>query len=500
MDLCDLPFFAFRRVIEHSVIAVGLYKAVRLRIVSKAFDEEVTRAVFETRIFSFAEDDQVNSRLLLLSSKNVARRLKAMIRKPHMFAYNKLTHSIQFQAKKFLGENHTHEDYLAYASTLCDAAAMELSKYGYLADGQLSYLEAGESTQIERYNFLLSARQVDPHVDFRNSIAAATSLGLPTQVTKLLEGATASDLSSYFFGHPLVIAAHCGKVSTLTLLLSEVKKSKNIHTEAVYLDAAEAASSAGQSESLKIILASIDFNQSALDEISQSAARSGHFNVFQWLSQHLSEKQQKDTDGRALVEASSKGQIEFVQTLLESDSRINITGYNKERALFYAAQGGYARLVHFFMQCGVRVSWLLDGDPAAAAATNGHIEVLRVLADNQAHLSTEVSYSEVFDCAAGNGETSTLRFLIAYGVNVHKQDIGQHALLCAAKGGHEDTVRFLASLGIPLNGDAWTPRYSPVLGAHKCGQERIVKVLLALGADEVDLEDSGCDPDSDDES
>ena len=56
MHLLDLPFPALQCVFENMTVAVGLYKAVRLRLVSHYFDEEVSRVIFETRTFKFDGD------------------------------------------------------------------------------------------------------------------------------------------------------------------------------------------------------------------------------------------------------------------------------------------------------------------------------------------------------------------------------------------------------------------------------------------------------------
>ncbi|KAL8642374.1 MAG: hypothetical protein Q9228_000927 [Teloschistes exilis] len=59
MLVTELPLPAFECIIEHMVLTAGLYHAVRLRRVCKAFDHEVRHAMFATELFDFSKHGRI---------------------------------------------------------------------------------------------------------------------------------------------------------------------------------------------------------------------------------------------------------------------------------------------------------------------------------------------------------------------------------------------------------------------------------------------------------
>ena len=490
MDLCELPFPVLRCIIENSVIAVGLYKAVRLRMVCKIFDGEVSRAVFETRIFDF--DDELRTRDYSredprpqhVGAKDVSRRLKIMIRKPHAFPYNDITNAIQQHAQLFAGENHTHERYIEYANVLCDTVAMNLSPRS-----KQKLLRCGESSSTKESRTSPGMRQSDPDIEYlRDRIAAASSLKLEDEVLKLLDQVDAEDLISHLFGHPLVIAARSEDLHFLDRLLNKCQlgRSKRDALRPIYHTAAAAASSAGRASNLWRILAYRTFDQKDLEFYAQAAAKTGKLGVIEWIHQYQYKENRIKSNRRAIQTASQYGHIKLVRKLLDSGVHINAAG-SKENALHCAARGGHARVARLLLERGIRYDQQFDGNPLFLAAGNGHEDVFQVLIDYGANLQAHDLDERLFNLAARNGEASMLRFLVKHGVNVQKPNVGEKALMLAAGHGQEESIKYIASLGVPLNAEGLDTSINAMLVAWSLGRDQIVQLLLDLGADEMDL-------------
>jgi len=81
-----------------------------------------------------------------------------------------------------------------------------------------------------------------------------------------------------------------------------------------------------------------------------------------------------------------------------------------------------------------------------------------------------------------------VRLCLEKGFDLKDSHRGDTALWLAAEYGHEDIVGLLVGLGV--NVDGREDRDSPMLRALMYGQDRVVRMLLDMGAKEVDMTQS----------
>jgi ankyrin repeat protein len=127
--------------------------------------------------------------------------------------------------------------------------------------------------------------------------------------------------------------------------------------------------------------------------------------------------------------------------------------------------------------------------PLCSAAENGHIAVVKLLLD---HPSIDPNTSDKYGIpplcrAAGNGHVAVVKLLLeqpAIELNVSDKH-GRTSLYYAARAGHEAVVRLLLERDDVDPNAACTYGFSktPLTGAVREGHLRMVKLLLAKGAD-----------------
>ena len=93
-------------------------------MVSKFFDEEISRVVFDTPTFNFDGKWRPGD----IGWKLTSRRLMAMIKKSNRFPPNGLVDSIRMQARNCLLEHATHEEFFEHAFSLCKSIAKRLDR------------------------------------------------------------------------------------------------------------------------------------------------------------------------------------------------------------------------------------------------------------------------------------------------------------------------------------------------------------------------------------
>lgn len=436
--------------------------------------------MFETRIMSFERDFQP----LVPGPEAASRRLKAMIRKPHIFTSNAVTSAIQYYATLYAGEQKMREEYLEYANTLCETVATKSSR-----QDRMRLFECGPSSHFNTPSMSMSMHRPDnAGKDLNDRLAAATSLGLSDQVARLLKQIEEPSLISPLFGHPMVIAAHDGNVIILNMLLRYHEiKDLDYGERQMNWNAAVTAASAGQLDTFKLMMApNRDLNQDYSSILAEMAAENGHGNVLLWICKFFPQSLKAGTIEQVLTAASENGHTEVVRLILTGGLGVVPSRFDCQVALEYAIHKGFAGVTKLLLEC-------LPSEmkkPVRNAVRHGHQEVLQVLLDNGVDIGQDISTGKfarhLFLVAASSGETSMLRFLIKNGADIQDQKHCQKALEFAVRGGHEDTVRFIASLGVPLNAEGLTNANSPMLWAHMHGQQHVVQTLLALGADAVD--------------
>lgn len=155
------------------------------------------------------------------------------------------------------------------------------------------------------------------------------------------------------------------------------------------------------------------------------------------------------------------------------------------KALELAARNGHKGLVGRLLEANQDSAEIdQDGTALREAARNGHESVVELLLKHECKPeSRDHGSNGPLALAAQNGHTEIVKMLL--GLNADIEPVGSRsiALHLAVAGGHEAVVKILLKIeGIDLE-RAYTGEYPPLHVAAQYGHVRVVKQLLAHGAD-----------------
>lgn len=172
-----------------------------------------------------------------------------------------------------------------------------------------------------------------------------------------------------------------------------------------------------------------------------------------------------DTATQALLTAAAEGDVQTLETLLDSENEIGATDRYGNTALHLAAANGHAGAVRFLLtqgaspdarnQTGRRPLYL------ATAAGHGEAESA-LLAQEEAKLKEHPEHAveainrrwrfTALHRAAGAGERAMAGLLLQYGAGIDARDIvNRTPLRHAAEAGHDRTAAFLIEQGADVN-------------------------------------------------
>lgn len=158
-----------------------------------------------------------------------------------------------------------------------------------------------------------------------------------------------------------------------------------------------------------------------------------------------------------------------------------------------ASKHGYASLVQLLLSYGAdpHHGSIFEEDALSLAASRGHVSVMRLLLEAGVNFrSCFMSGRMALVLAARGGHIDALRLLIKSGLGYEDYDEdAESAMLIACRNGWGCSIRELARWGVPIErAPGWyeKPGKWPMLKALKHGRSNSVKVLLELGATEVD--------------
>ncbi|KAI9328110.1 ankyrin repeat-containing domain protein, partial [Zopfochytrium polystomum] len=120
---------------------------------------------------------------------------------------------------------------------------------------------------------------------------------------------------------------------------------------------------------------------------------------------------------------------------------------------------------------------LAAAEALRAAAINGHLNVVRLLADriHGGDLSA-LDAPHVFEEACAGGHVETVQFLLDH-TDADPAHGGNQALVRAASGGHADVVRVLLADERVRGGDVTVA----LMSAVRCGHEGVMRLFVRFG-------------------
>jgi len=178
------------------------------------------------------------------------------------------------------------------------------------------------------------------------------------------------------------------------------------------------------------------------------------------------------TPYRMLLEASQKGDLGKVQSILNRGFRPNVARPDGVTPLMEAAAHGHGEIVRALLDAGAEVSTISRSGYAAlpAAALAGHTDIVKALLDAGADVNQSIKYKLYVGGSDGSRHLT-------------ERD-SYTALMSAVQGGSKDTIRVLLAAGADVDAKIFGGFTALYFAVNK-GDTDVVKMLLDAGADVI---------------
>jgi len=198
-----------------------------------------------------------------------------------------------------------------------------------------------------------------------------------------------------------------------------------------------------------------------------------------------------------LLEAADKKNWERVRHLVEAGVNVNIVDACNWTPLHYAALEESPMHVAYLLEKKANPNLGSSNSALALAASSGNLEIVMMLVDSGANLSSEFAPNAPHNpltWAAYHGRAEVCQFLVSRGANLeHRGPLGLTPLLDAAAEGHLCTTLALLQMGA----DVTAVDDNGASVAHHCaksGLVAVVEILIELGSDINARNDEGETP------
>ncbi|PGH00841.1 hypothetical protein AJ79_08093 [Helicocarpus griseus UAMH5409] len=460
-ELCGL-------VLEHLVLIEGFPRAVGLRLVSKWFEREITRAILATSVLLREKRTWYRYRCRDFWASNQLQHMILSDGGGDNYLISVIRHSVKTLLLESCQEPTLRGDEGAkYAVSLSEAAV-----FYFYGRRLLDILQYGKAANVE--TGISQTPDAALHI-----LCAAAYVGHTQLVESLLKQGTDCNLKSDVFGRPLCLAAFRGNIDIVKLLLAAGAKPQaylrrpdnfNWHSNPrmAMIDLPEtplqAAAYGGKDEIVKelmqpkydIPLSGVDYNQAVI-----CALRAGHVAIAERLidGRDLSKQYpgiNPDVFEWALIEACREGVPDSITMCLNRGASANSDSVEAVPCLSFAAVSGSEDAVRILLENGADPNKRARSTPLAKAASAGHLGVVKLL--------------------------------LEYGAERNKVPRMQWPVMKAAAGGHEQVVRYLVENGCLIVGDEKYKGYSWTFVGQKAyeralenGHTSVAEALLELG-------------------
>lgn len=187
----------------------------------------------------------------------------------------------------------------------------------------------------------------------------------------------------------------------------------------------------------------------------------------------------------ALIVACADGDLEFVQTLLNTGININEIGSDGFTPLMMAASNNKVDVVAYLLEKGADVNQISQGWTALIeAADEGAYESMKLLLEAGASVDyyKRINSPTAISLAASEGHFNCLQLLVSYDANVNGVGNSIPPLHIAAEEGKNDIVAFLFKQQVNINKKDSNGR-TALMYAAKEGKLNTVSKLIEAGAD-----------------
>ncbi|KAI8961909.1 ankyrin repeat-containing domain protein [Daldinia sp. FL1419] len=487
----SLPATVFTLVIEHLVVTIGIYKAIRLRLVNKAFNSEILFAICDKQVVDI--DDPATLSISLMPPV-----LKARV----------------FLARYHKGKFNNYVSTIASVNKAMDLLTQPTEKDRHVQHQMVA--EAICNMHPEKLESPLVPYNIPPDAEAQNTLSAAIVLGNLPLVKPLLEAPDALagvNFDSIYFGRPLQLAAVWGHLHLVQYLLDrgadprantyssedngdldwDPDGPRSIHEPRRYnrnpTGSALRAAATGGHEDIVNLLLKPEYRLSTSKEeyfrAITAAGRGGYVNICQRLIALTGKPLNKLQRLREEMfwEATYHGQEEVMQMILDTGLDINVEPSQRPwlygSALAIAAAMGNIHRVQFLLDRGALVRSSREcPDPVRCAVSHGHLEVVELLLENGGNVE------DMLRSAVLGGQLHMVKWFLERdpGLIARKRNqedtMGVDALVCAIKVKNPDIVRLLVDAGVSF-GEGFDTRR--LIADYLRSSRWMVGFLISLG-------------------
>ena len=211
-------------------------------------------------------------------------------------------------------------------------------------------------------------------------------------------------------------------------------------------------------------------------------------NLLRMISEVADVNEQGGHYGNALQAASSEGDLEIAQLLIDAGANVNAQGGYYGNALQAASREGDREIAQLLIDAGADVNAQGGhfGNALQAASVHGNRETVQVLINAGADVNAQGSpYGNALQAASVQKNQETIQVLINAGADVNAQGgYYGNALQAASYYGNRDIVQLLIDAGANIS--AQGGRYGNALRAASYrGHQEIVQLLRIRSTDNV---------------
>ena len=209
------------------------------------------------------------------------------------------------------------------------------------------------------------------------------------------------------------------------------------------------------------------------------------FSVLSFLLVMVSDVRSEPSLDIQLLNASSKGDLDKVKSLLKQGVDINTVYENGDTGLILSSTNGHLEVVEFLIKSGIDIEAVNQRGKTSLmlASQDGNIEIVKLLIKSGADVNAKDENEDTaLKWASEYGTLDVLNFLLKSGADV-KSKSAYTALQYAVFGRRADYVKALVDAGVNVNRVPVDESSTPLMWASGEGSFDIVKILVTGGAD-----------------
>ena len=502
-DLQALPNELFDIIIEHLVVKIGIYKAVLLRTVNRAFNAAILEAICVKQVVDI--DDPATSCL----PRRIDPTLRAKI----------------FEVGS-RSANVASSTYLSVVSTV-----------NRTLDTMIAYQD--QELVQRRHEAIAGAvffirDPVHPKIDMLSILSGAAIIGNLSLVKTLLKS---DDIDvngrARYFESPLTLAAGRGHLSIVQYLLDCGARLDSVARDWHKIRRLTCQADWEKADDVERWHSLTDSFPSAL----RSAVLGGHDDIVDLLLHQQHRLSITSLEYlRAIMAGAKAGRLDLMWKLFEVIGKdlLEFTGLGNEM-LWEATRYGQEKVVQWFLDKGVNVNVFPDYDRGSLysalqiAASLGNISMARLLLDRGADVNLNGHNrpgQSPIEGAAQCGQEEMVKLLIDHGADPGKAlqgaaaggqprlmkillnrlpdlpnrnggDVGRMALFRACACRNLTAITMLVEAGVSINQGSPDPSVPPLNYAKQDGVQWMADHLISLGALETDWamrsDEQGCE-------